>query len=836
MTPRPSARRRVATSLSGLLVAMTMGLAHPGSAAAATISLVDCPTSGLQTLELWQAIVDANDEATHPGQDVIQLAPGCTYPIVGPYPGTDYALPAITSAIEIQGRGATITTGPRGSTDNPMGLIDVASGGGLVLTDLTLFNDFGIQGGATYVRNAGAATLSHVTIRGFDSVAGPALMNLAGADLTFLDSSLRNYLYNSGSDSVGSAIDNGGNFYAIGSDFVDNNIEPLRALLPSLRLSRSIVNRGHMELTDSVVKATDSGTNPFGTDSFARGIQNTGSLVLRGSEVSGHSYPVSGAGIHSSGTLDVEASTISDNHSMGTGVRGGGIDNTGTATVVNSVLRGNSAADGGDLYNSFLTTLSFSIAGAISNNPFAVLESGGNILFSCSGTIGDLGANLALTTSCPGVSGDPKLVNRSTPAGIRGSVYGLGPGSAALDAGGTTCPATDQRGLPRPAGAACDIGPYENQPPTAPSHLHIGQGANPSSTGNLELDWTASTDADVDSIAYRLYGRDADDSSERLLATGSATSATLTGLAEGTYGFRVEADDGLATSGSASLSPVVVDRTSPSAPTGAADRAPDFVATDGTGWYRDSVDVSFSASVDPLLADGSQPSGVASITAPETFATSGAHLATGHATDGAGNASSDGSLTVHVDADAPTVAFDSCPASVVLGKAASLGWSASDGESGLATAASGTLAVDTRTIGPRTLTASATDNVGHASSATCVVNVIFDFKGFNNPLANVPSFNKASAGGIISVSFTLGGAEGLGIFASGYPASAPIACGSSVALTAGTPTVGAAPALVYGGGRYTYSWKTDKAWAGTCRQLIVKLTDGTYHWADFTFK
>ena len=46
--------------------------------------------------------------------------------------------------------------------------------------------------------------------------------------------------------------------------------------------------------------------------------------------------------------------------------------------------------------------------------------------------------------------------------------------SAALDAGGASCPATDQRGLPRPAGGACDIGPYENQPPTAPSNLHVG--------------------------------------------------------------------------------------------------------------------------------------------------------------------------------------------------------------------------------------------------------------------------------------------------------------------------------------------------------------------------
>ena len=34
---------------------------------------------------------------------------------------------------------------------------------------------------------------------------------------------------------------------------------------------------------------------------------------------------------------------------------------------------------------------------------------------------------------------------------------------------------------------------------------------------------------------------------------------------------------------------------------------------------------------------------------------------------------------------------------------------------------------------------------------------------------------------------------------------------------------------------YTYVWKTDKAWAGTCRQLIVKLIDGSEHIALFQF-
>ena len=35
--------------------------------------------------------------------------------------------------------------------------------------------------------------------------------------------------------------------------------------------------------------------------------------------------------------------------------------------------------------------------------------------------------------------------------------------------------------------------------------------------------------------------------------------------------------------------------------------------------------------------------------------------------------------------------------------------------------------------------------------------------------------------------------------------------------------------------QYVYVWKTDKAWAGTCRQLVVKLADGTYHRANFEF-
>jgi hypothetical protein len=34
--------------------------------------------------------------------------------------------------------------------------------------------------------------------------------------------------------------------------------------------------------------------------------------------------------------------------------------------------------------------------------------------------------------------------------------------------------------------------------------------------------------------------------------------------------------------------------------------------------------------------------------------------------------------------------------------------------------------------------------------------------------------------------------------------------------------------------QYRYIWKTDKKWTG-CRQLVMKLNDGTYHRANFAF-
>jgi len=116
---------------------------------------------------------------------------------------------------------------------------------------------------------------------------------------------------------------------------------------------------------------------------------------------------------------------------------------------------------------------------------------------------------------------------------------------------------------------------------------------------------------------------------------------------------------------------------------------------------------------------------------------------------------------------------------------------------------------------------------------------VFNFNGFFQPVDNLPTLNLVRAGQGIPVKFSLNGDQGLDIFATGYPKSQYIACDSTAAvdgvevtLTAGSSSLSYDPAT----DTYTYVWKTDKAWANTCRQLVVKLNDGTYHQANFKFK
>jgi len=89
-------------------------------------------------------------------------------------------------------------------------------------------------------------------------------------------------------------------------------------------------------LEDLTIENGDAGTADGG------GIANSGTLTLSDTTISGNSAGA-GGGIDNVGTVTISDSTVSGN-SAGTG---GGVDNVGTATISDSTVSGNSAGTGG---------------------------------------------------------------------------------------------------------------------------------------------------------------------------------------------------------------------------------------------------------------------------------------------------------------------------------------------------------------------------------------------------------------------------------------------------------------------------------------------------------
>src|SRR5829696_1007184 len=186
-------------------------------------------------------------------------------------------------------------------------------------------------------------------------------------------------------------------------------------------------------------------------DNAGGGILNLGTLEVNNSTISGNRAGTFSGGIHNVGTLTVNSSTISGN-SAGTDNGGIGNASAGTLTVNNSTISGNSANNnGGGIGNGSTATL---------NNTIVANNEGGN----CAGLpVTDDGGNLEWPGNDCGfaLSADPLLGPLADNGGPT-QTHALQPDSPAIDAA-VECPppATDQRGVSRPQGDACDIGSFE---------------------------------------------------------------------------------------------------------------------------------------------------------------------------------------------------------------------------------------------------------------------------------------------------------------------------------------------------------------------------------------
>lgn len=230
-------------------------------------------------------------------------------------------------------------------------------------------------------------------------------------------------------------------------------------------------------------------------------------LTLQGlALVHGYHQDGSGGAIYAAGPLTVDECTFSNNRAVRGGAIGsssspktvtrstfyqnsttetGGAINHGynTFTIRNCTFTGNAAPTGAVLFNGsgwgmevhYSTIAGNSAsAGAIIHN-----QSGGITFYStivanaaaaanCQGNIYNGGHNLDSAASCGWGSDDGSMSNTDpllrpfANYGGATNTFALQPASPAIDAAGTAgCPATDQRGVPRPFGSSCDIGAFE---------------------------------------------------------------------------------------------------------------------------------------------------------------------------------------------------------------------------------------------------------------------------------------------------------------------------------------------------------------------------------------
>jgi hypothetical protein len=250
-----------------------------------------------------------------------------------------------------------------------------------------------------------------------------------------------------------------------------------------------------------------SGRGQGGAIEFAGGAP-TATLTVSGSvfsanQAGGNTGPGSSSGQGSGGaiatfregTVSLTNDTIAGNSVggpigavIGGGTVGGGLSTGIAVSVLNSTLDGNAVIGEGIGGNIEV------LAGPVSLKNTIVAFGSATNGTNCSGTVTSAGHNLESPTpsQCGLSAGLGDLIGANPRLGqlqLNGGptqTQDVLPGSPAIDAGDNNgCPATDQRGVARSLGAACDIGAYEVVPPTVitgPAGAIGGTTASPTGT------------------------------------------------------------------------------------------------------------------------------------------------------------------------------------------------------------------------------------------------------------------------------------------------------------------------------------------------------------------
>ncbi len=230
------------------------------------------------------------------------------------------------------------------------------------------------------------------------------------------------------------------------------------------------MNQGDTTITNSIIRNNISAGGVF---SNGGGIENFGDLTIMNSTISGNSGG-NGGGIFNQFAPAPGLTLINSTVSGNTATFGGGIRNQfSAATLNNSTISNNTgSSDGGGIWHDGAPGVVNVKNTIIAGNLRSPIDPD-----DCAGTLNSQGHNLIQETAGCTIGGDTTgnitgqdpLLGPLQDNGGPTETHGLMLGSPAIDAGnpavpgsgGNACEATDQRGVARPVGAACDIGAFE---------------------------------------------------------------------------------------------------------------------------------------------------------------------------------------------------------------------------------------------------------------------------------------------------------------------------------------------------------------------------------------
>lgn len=205
------------------------------------------------------------------------------------------------------------------------------------------------------------------------------------------------------------------------------------------------------------------------------------------------------------------------------------------------------------------------------------------------------------------------------------------------------------------------------------------------------------------------------------------------------------------------------------------------------------------------------------------------------ATDSYGLTSTKSFKITVTDTTPPTLS-PTLPATILLHSSVTAVPNATDTGSGVATQSCG--AVDTSSVGPHTVTCSATDNAGNTATQKVTYVVTYNWKGVQQPINDTAhqvgeNLSVFKAGSTVPVIFQLLDSSGVAQQGS----SAPVWLGAKQlnAMTqpvdetvdTATPTTGDVFSYSATPPTYQYNWKTSKAQAGYWYLISFQLPDGS---------